>query len=411
MAKFDVKSINYITCGKKQNAFNIDYKYTHDGMIRSITPEVSVALSSNHTNTFFGDVGTNETMSQYYATNKASFYDVNNKMIIHGLYNLDKTKLRSTATKKGINAPNIDVYVPPMSDDFIGACQLQSYSYILSRETTQNPITRDIIFNSSTCVDTSYHYVLSNDGIKTYMYPTIKDLTNDIEISTYQIYVSSDPKVLLNSELSDARISSIFSPARNLSGIGYNYLIEMPLGTIQNSYEKGYIQCDMAVTKTPHNYLYSIDISSDEYDINDCREYININACGDIVYLTYRDNVDYINDNKVVTYYDNLNVEYDQLSNDVLDYLEKKRQEISSYSYQHVEVIESINRFDGAKDNAGHKPSMYSLRLNDTGLNNSTISETTKKMLRQNITNNIRKIAEKICPANTQLFNVYFEGK
>ena len=54
---------------------------------------------------------------------------------------------------------------------------------------------------------------------------------------------------------------------------------------------------------------------------------------------------------------------------------------------------------------------MYSLSLNDTGLNSSNIAETTKAKLRQNITNSIRVIAEKICPANTQLFQVYFEGK
>lgn len=51
-----------------------------------------------------------------------SFYDVKNKMIIHGMYKLSKAKLRSTATKKGINMPNIDVYLPVISDDFIGMC-------------------------------------------------------------------------------------------------------------------------------------------------------------------------------------------------------------------------------------------------------------------------------------------------
>ena len=65
--------------------------------------------------------------------------------------------------------------------------------------------------------------------------------------------------------------------------------------------------------------------------------------------------------------------------------------------------MHSFNRFDGSGSvgNAGHKSSMFSVTLHDTGLNNSSIPETVKQHLRQNIANNIRKIAEKICPANT----------
>lgn len=51
-----------------------------------------------------------------------SFYDISNDMIIHGMYKLSKLKMRSTAIKRGFNAPNIDVYLPSISDDFIGVC-------------------------------------------------------------------------------------------------------------------------------------------------------------------------------------------------------------------------------------------------------------------------------------------------
>lgn len=106
-------------------------------------------------------------------------------------------------------------------------------------------------------------------------------------------------------------MSSIFSPARNLNDIGYNYIVEMPLGTVENQYDKGYLQCDMAVTKTPHDHLYSIEISSEDYNIDNCREYCSIGACGDLAYLTYRTNVNYRDKHKYVTYYDNLDTEYD----------------------------------------------------------------------------------------------------
>lgn len=63
MAKFDIKALNYIVSGPKQNAFNIEYRYTDDGMIQSRPPSVLSTLHQSHTDTFFGDVGIDETMS------------------------------------------------------------------------------------------------------------------------------------------------------------------------------------------------------------------------------------------------------------------------------------------------------------------------------------------------------------
>lgn len=92
-----------------------------------------------------------------------------------------------------------------------------------------------VVFNGNTAVDSSYHYVLSNDNLQTYLYPTISDLNHLEEISSYDLYVKQIP------ELSNARISSIFSVARSLDGIGYNYLLEIPESTVNNKYDEGFI--------------------------------------------------------------------------------------------------------------------------------------------------------------------------
>ena len=90
----------------------------------------------------------------------------------------------------------------------------------------------------------------------------------------------------------------------------------------------------MAVTKTFHDYVYNMEISSGNYDLNNCREYCNIGICGDTMYLTYRDNVHYENKYKYITYYDNLNnSEYDQLHQDVIEHYLERRQDRDSYSY------------------------------------------------------------------------------
>lgn len=405
MAKFDIRALNYTTSGSKQNTFNIEYCYTNDGMIQSKKKPPEILSATPWTRTFFGDVGEEESMSQIYATNKAAFYDLSNDLIIHPLYNINKTKLRSTATKQDLKKQNVDLYLPTVSSDLIGMCQTGNYAYGLSRETQKQPVSLSVVFNGNTSIDSSYHYLLSSDNLQTYLYPTVSDLTNVSEISSYDLFVKEVP------ELSNARLSSIFSVARCLNGIRYNYLLELPESTIDNKYDEGFIQCDMATTKNHHNYLYDMHISSDNYDLDDCREYCSIGQCGNLVYLTYRDNVQYRNGNKTITYYDNQQSEYNQLSQDVVEHQLTREQPENSYTYQHIEIVHSFNRFDGSSANNGHKSSLFSITLHDTGLNNSTIPETVKQKLRQNITNNIRKIAEKICPANTQLFNVYFEGK
>jgi hypothetical protein len=54
---------------------------------------------------------------------------------------------------------------------------------------------------------------------------------------------------------------------------------------------------------------------------------------------------------------------------------------------------------------------MFSIRLVDTGLNESTIPDEAKKKLRENVEHNVRQIIDNLIPAHTQLFKVYFDGK
>lgn len=44
---------------------------------------------------------------------------------------------------------------------------------------------------------------------------------------------------------------------------------------------------------------------------------------------------------------------------------------------------------------------MFSIRINDVGLNDAAITDNIKQLLRKNISNGIRKLAEVFCPANT----------
>ena len=401
MAKFDVRELNYITCGKKQNTFNIGYCYTDDGHIAENIKDRPI-LSTLCTTTLFGDIGEYSTMSQKFNSNKCSFYDIDNKMIIHNLYDYSKSLLKTTAKKFSsdlVRTDNIDMFLPPLSSDFINFCQFDGYAYGLTEMTDKCPVILSTIFNNLGNFDITYHYNLTNDNIGTFLYPKPNEvMTSFNEMSSY------DDLILNAGELSNSTISTIFNVKRDLLNIMHNYIVELPESKIVNEYWKGYIQCDMMIGKNHLDYSYTMNMD-DLHNLNECREYCNINVCGDQLYMTYRDNIDYKASIEEAVSEGISTDEYDSTI-----YKVKMTPHRRPYGYQHIEVINSWNRWDGSS-NAKHKSSMFSLRLIDTGLNESTINEEAKLKLRENIQKNVRSIIENITPANCQLFNIYFEGK
>jgi hypothetical protein len=61
-------------------------------------------------------------MSEKFNSNKSSLYDITNNIIIHNLYNINKTKIQTTAKKYNTANEHKDIYVPYISDDFIKIC-------------------------------------------------------------------------------------------------------------------------------------------------------------------------------------------------------------------------------------------------------------------------------------------------
>ena len=413
MAKLDIRGLNYITSSGKQNTFNIDIAYTDDGHIKAARSVVPKGFELQATRTFFGNVGEEESMSQRYGTNMESLYDVNNNIIIHNLYDLTKVKLKAS-TSQG-SSKKVDLFIPEISDDFLDVCQFDGFAYGLTKRTNDSLTVLSTCMNNKSDTDYSYHYQYAKDGlIATHLYPIVQiDLTADMiehgikeskvsQISTYDLYVLGggvDPM------LSAQRVANVFNVARNIQNVKYNYLVEIPENMEFNKYEDGYIQCNAFLAKNDLTYQYDMNVSGDlnghvlnKIGLYDTRDYIGLGVCGGKMYMKYRDNISYPMSAD----------EHVRSKGNVIQH--KFNNEISAdFSFQHVEIVNSLNRFSSSSN--GHKSSMYSLSLNDTGLNSSNIAETTKAKLRQNITNSIRVIAEKICPANTQLFQVYFEGK
>lgn len=181
MAKFDIREFNYITSGKTQNTFNVSFCYTDDGMIQS-TAKKPKELSALRTTTFFGDIGEYDSMSQKYATNKGSFYDISAKQIVHNLYELPKTKLKTTAVKfssLSVSSEKMDIYVPQISDDFVNLVQFENYAYGLTKLTDKSPVSLEAVLNDTENFDVTYHYVLSDDRQLTFTCPMPDEVAGD----------------------------------------------------------------------------------------------------------------------------------------------------------------------------------------------------------------------------------------
>jgi len=58
----------------------------------------------------------------------------------------------------------------------------------------------------------------------------------------------------------------------------------------------------------------------------------------------------------------------------------------SADTYQHVETIESVNRFKYVQ----HKSNMYSIEINDSGIMSSKLSDKEKELIKKDVENNIR---------------------
>jgi hypothetical protein len=184
-------------------------------------------------------------MSEKFNSNKSSLYDITNNIIIHNLYNINKTKIQTTAKKYNTTNEYKDIYVPYISDDFIKICQFESNAYGLTKEYTTNPMILSVHYNDSTAFDISYYNTLTSNAFNTLIYPSPNEINSNC--STYT------DAIISAGELSNACISSIFCPNKNLIGIKHNYIVELPENGQYIDYTIGHIFGDTTITQNHLN--------------------------------------------------------------------------------------------------------------------------------------------------------------
>lgn len=190
--------------------------------------------------------------------------------------------------------------------------------------------------------------------------------------------------------ITDEQVRDIFRPARVLTGIEYNHFLKMKqqddvtLQT-QTDYDDGNIFGMPFTMKNMYNACYTMDMSSDS-NINNCREYYGVGTIGGQPYFKYYDNVSY------------------DMTGDTAS------KSYGKYSYQKIELVYEVAGSTQTK----HKSTLFSIKLGETGLaagvSDNEKTAKLKENIRNDITNSIRGFVDEICPANTQLFNVYFNS-
>lgn len=289
-----------------------------------------------------------------------------------------------------------DMYVPSTAQT-IAFAQVGKNAYLLTNRTTDRCEWLRSSLNDELAHD-EYTMQLCCGHLPTYLYPSLAELSAIYPAESYRkalnVYQTQDASDLFGSRTSN----NFFRPRVNLGGVQYNYVMQTPVSNIKTEYRNGNIYCDVYNTKNMYNAEYVMDMDSNA-SLRNCRDYTGIFECGGQIYLKYIDNVNYdatyIPDGEISSLGKTTTISVKESS--------------GGYSYPKIETFNPITTGVSNK----HKSYFFSVNLVDmaeleTRQTDNLSVATYKEKLKFDITSSIKEIVKNVCPANTQLFDVYF---
>ena len=319
---------------------------------------------------------------------KSTFKKAENNYAIPGNLLLNKGQMT--------HSKNVDQYFA-FEQNPICFCQYKNDAFAISQPMTKQPYRlQSNLMNQvkSGIKDRAHSFALVQDDIYTVLYPG----TDAYGTSTYRQYIEADL-----SRMDQPNIIDMLTPAVQVTGIDYNYIVEIEQNQNNNSqydnptiYDNGDIFGFFTVGKNMYNALYSMEMSS-SYQISHCREYAGVQDMGSKVMLKYYDCNDY-------------QISQPQNGQAKASLTSSETDDARLYPYQKVETFEPISFGYAAK----HKSNLFSIKIKNTGLDNESLSQATEEerniaqSMKKSIANGMKQLAESIAPANTQLFATYF---
>lgn len=289
----------------------------------------------------------------------------NNGQMYHNLYDSDDVLYKSAIYKTSKTArtgttSDFQNVVNIPSAPLIYGTQVENTIYALQAPSIKGHVNYD-----------PYQTILSTYMTSSQMHDA---LNNAADISTV-IYDYDAIEKGLSSTIDP--ISAILS---TMTDIKYNMILEIP-GNVKNDYQSSNIAANTFKAKNQYNQKY--DMTHDnKYKLANCRNYISIDKCNNQVYLKYYDNQQYGHSTNISS------------------------TQTNRFKHQNIEVISNINRYVNL---VGHKSNLYSIAITTDMISN--ISEKVQKNVINEIKNITRDIVEKVAPVNTQLFDIYVNGK
>lgn len=168
------------------------------------------------------------------------------------------------------------------------------------------------------------------------------------------------------------KINSGISIARQETTLPYSYVMESDLTEAQNIGDNGFVSVNPFKTKNHLKNDYNVYIDADEFVA--WRRYNRIGRISDNLWLSYK---------------------VDQSDNSTNEYLTR--------DFETVEHIEGVSKYKGESD--GHKSSIYSIRIHNSGLNQTGEIYTE---LRNIFEKSLFNLMTKIAPVHTQLWKIEY---
>ena len=426
MAVFKIKSINYIVGGTTEKIINFDLFSDTDDAIILNKSFVTDEDSEENTN-INAEKNTHRLFKKSIKTNENDDFLVFLSTDFHALFDFKDIAVKSDFYKED----NTAVFGPKLSSNPLGFVQgIKGDAYGATASEKESSIiaftnladTRNSRLNGNS-TSITWYYKLKSPGSLAYTYRELRDMKYPKKVWTISNTISTrmeDANSITEwleknyGELSGTDgITDLLEPKYDNTGLDRTYLYNIKVTNKKsnslkwNEFNSGNIFGNVFSGKNFYDSKYSTDISTDSVDDGNwtIRKYVKIGETGGWPFLVYYDNKNLSLSSAKETTEDGKTIR-----DGIIE------QNPNGRPYQHVETINSLNRF---MNRGNHKSNMYSIRL-DLGLKNlvnfdELDEENQEKMntlldtVKLDIRNSIRRITTSLAPAHTQLFKVYID--
>lgn len=448
---FRVDKINYVLGGNEKDIVNLDLsRLSHDGAVVGKDENMSFFTDScNHSN--IDDPSRTHRIRKLGVNNQQD--DLLNGNLVNDLFDakdllygsnyyteIDRTVPEEGKHRIADSRKCIDIYSPSIDENFLGFVSNgpedfvgMSFSTIKDVHLVHTSLREDRLHRlSNDSGKMIWNFKLSSDLVDTFSYCPLSDLRMNSFPTGEEDYDPYDEKyavslsdgyygwLLSYEELSAKRLSTLFINTFDMVNVERNYFLRgKSFLDINDSsftypdYNRGVVATDLFYGKNPFNAEYSMNMPL-QTQLSSARKYIGIGRVGAKPFLKYYDETTYTMAPRKPgedPYYPKSVID----ANWEMQTMEMVGEEPTDdrgqvmLSYQNIEIFDATN---AGMNSAKHKSNLYSIKINNTNLDLNSVGNDRKLFdkIRTDIQNTVRRIAERLQPAHTQLFKVYIGG-